>query len=79
MLSTWQFFMGYRYAIFNYATQALGGEVTVSSFEVTDSLGRRLQLLGSRRRLRGEPLGLRLRLGRRGRRGDDKHAHRLRF
>src|SRR5436190_4853315 len=28
----WQFFMGYRYAIFNYATQALGGSVTVASF-----------------------------------------------
>ncbi len=30
----WQFFMGYRYAIFNYATQSAGGEVTVESFEV---------------------------------------------
>jgi beta-xylosidase len=31
----WQFFMGYRYAIFNYATQSLGGEVKVSSFTMT--------------------------------------------
>jgi beta-xylosidase len=31
----WQFFMGYRYAIFNYATQSLGGEVNVSSFTMT--------------------------------------------
>jgi hypothetical protein len=30
----WQFFMGYRQAIFNYATTALGGAVTVKSFEV---------------------------------------------
>jgi beta-xylosidase len=32
---TWSFFMGYRYAIFNYATQALGGAITVSSFQVS--------------------------------------------
>jgi beta-xylosidase len=31
----WRFFMGYRYAIFNYATQALGGSVTVPRFELT--------------------------------------------
>jgi beta-xylosidase len=31
----WQFFMGYRYAIFNYATQSLGGEVNVPSFTMT--------------------------------------------
>ena len=30
----WQFFMGYRYGIFNYATSALGGEVKVASFTV---------------------------------------------
>ncbi|WP_221312966.1 glycoside hydrolase family 43 protein [Granulicella aggregans] len=30
----WHFFMGYRYALFNYATQSLGGAVTVSSFTV---------------------------------------------
>jgi beta-xylosidase len=28
----WQFFMGYRYAIFNYATTSLGGAVKVQSF-----------------------------------------------
>jgi len=31
----WQFFVGYRYAIFNYATQSLDGEVNVSSFTMT--------------------------------------------
>ncbi|KAI1173458.1 glycoside hydrolase family 43 protein [Nemania sp. FL0916] len=30
--SDWQFFMGYRWGIFNYATSALGGSVLVSSF-----------------------------------------------
>lgn len=34
MTNDWQFFMGYRYALFNYATQSLGGAVTVRSFEV---------------------------------------------
>jgi beta-xylosidase len=33
--NAWQFFMGYRFAIFNFATQALGGVVDVSSFEMT--------------------------------------------
>ena len=33
--NAWQFFMGYRYAMFNYATQALGGAVTVRRFEMT--------------------------------------------
>ncbi|MDG4830800.1 family 43 glycosylhydrolase [Solwaraspora sp. WMMD1047] len=33
--NAWQFFMGYRYAIFNYATQALGGAVTVRRFDLT--------------------------------------------
>ncbi|QLH20623.1 glycoside hydrolase 43 family protein [Streptomyces sp. Rer75] len=33
--NAWQFFMGYRYAIFNHATRALGGTVTVSRFELT--------------------------------------------
>ncbi|KAF4151936.1 hypothetical protein CNMCM6069_002826 [Aspergillus lentulus] len=32
--NTWQFFMGYRYGIFNYATVSLGGSVLVSSFEM---------------------------------------------
>ncbi|GGN07623.1 xylosidase [Lentzea pudingi] len=31
----WQFFMGYRFGIFNHATQALGGSVTVPRFELT--------------------------------------------
>jgi len=31
----WMFFMGYRYGIFNYATQSLGGIVSVSSFTMT--------------------------------------------
>ncbi|MEU3644623.1 family 43 glycosylhydrolase [Lentzea sp. NPDC034063] len=31
----WQFFMGYRFGIFNHATQALGGAVTVQRFELT--------------------------------------------
>jgi beta-xylosidase len=30
----WQFFLGYRYAIFNYATSSLGGSVKIESFEV---------------------------------------------
>lgn len=35
MNNTWQFFMGYRFAIFNFATAALGGAVHVDSFSVT--------------------------------------------
>jgi len=35
LITEWEFFMGYRFAIFNYATSALGGQVTVESFEVT--------------------------------------------
>jgi hypothetical protein len=31
--NTWQFFMGYRYAMFNYATPALRGAVTLRSFK----------------------------------------------
>jgi len=31
----WQFFMGYRFGVFNYATSALGGSVTVGQFSVT--------------------------------------------
>ena len=30
----WQFFMGYRFGIFNYATSALGGSITVPWFEI---------------------------------------------
>ncbi|GAA0402421.1 hypothetical protein GCM10009530_62960 [Microbispora corallina] len=33
--NAWQFFMGYRFGIFNYATQALGGSVTVRRFDLT--------------------------------------------
>jgi len=33
--NTWQFFMGYRFGIFNHATQALGGAVTVRRFDLT--------------------------------------------
>ncbi|WP_181786767.1 glycoside hydrolase family 43 protein [Streptomyces phytophilus] len=33
--NAWQFFMGYRYAIFNHATRALGGSVRVARFELT--------------------------------------------
>jgi len=32
--SGWEFFMAYRFAIFNYATSSLGGKVTVASFEL---------------------------------------------
>ncbi|MCO8271547.1 family 43 glycosylhydrolase [Actinoplanes sp. TRM 88003] len=31
----WQFFMGYRFGLFNHATQALGGAVTVNQFAVS--------------------------------------------
>jgi beta-xylosidase len=33
--NAWQFFMGYRYGIFNYAATALGGSVTVKRFDLT--------------------------------------------
>jgi beta-xylosidase len=33
--NNWQFFMGYRFAMFNFATTALGGSVTVKSFTMT--------------------------------------------
>lgn len=35
MNTTYFFFIGYRYGILNYATQKLGGSVTVKSFEVS--------------------------------------------
>lgn len=35
MDNSWQFFMGYRYGIFNFATTATGGAVTVRSFTLT--------------------------------------------
>ncbi|WP_055591037.1 glycoside hydrolase family 43 protein [Streptacidiphilus griseoplanus] len=31
----WTFFMGYRFAVFNYATEELGGEVAVKQFALT--------------------------------------------
>jgi beta-xylosidase len=34
MTNTWQFFTGYRFGVFNFATKALGGAVTVKSFEL---------------------------------------------
>ncbi|MFD6139239.1 family 43 glycosylhydrolase [Promicromonospora sp. NPDC060271] len=33
--NSWQFFMGYRFGIFNYATSSLGGAVTVRRFDLT--------------------------------------------
>ncbi|KAI8810486.1 putative xylosidase/glycosyl hydrolase [Cladochytrium replicatum] len=38
MNSDWQFFMGYRFGIFNHATSALGGSVTVRSFTLCSGL-----------------------------------------
>ncbi|MFC6087544.1 family 43 glycosylhydrolase [Sphaerisporangium aureirubrum] len=35
MGNAWQFFMGYRYAVFNYATRSLGGAVNVRQFSMT--------------------------------------------
>ncbi|NUW46110.1 RICIN domain-containing protein [Nonomuraea rhodomycinica] len=35
LTNAWQFFMGYRFGIFNYATQSLGGAVTVRRFDLT--------------------------------------------
>jgi beta-xylosidase len=32
MTNAWQFFTGYRYAVFNFATKALGGQIGVKSF-----------------------------------------------
>lgn len=34
MNTNWTFFMGYRYGIFNFATQSLGGSVDVASFDM---------------------------------------------
>jgi beta-xylosidase len=33
--NSWQFFLGYRFGLFNYATQALGGSVNVSQFTLS--------------------------------------------
>ena len=35
MDNSWEFFMGYRFGIFNYATIGLGGSVTVSEFTLS--------------------------------------------
>jgi beta-xylosidase len=35
MNNAYQYFMGYRYAIFNYATAALGGSINVASFDLS--------------------------------------------
>jgi beta-xylosidase len=35
MKREWQYFLGYRFGIFNYATQSLGGSVKINSFDVT--------------------------------------------
>ena len=35
LTNDWQFFMGYRFGVFNYATSTLGGSVTVNQFAVT--------------------------------------------
>jgi hypothetical protein len=32
LYTNWPFFLGYRFGIFNYATEALGGSVKVKSF-----------------------------------------------
>ncbi len=34
MKKDWQFFLGYRFGIFNYATESLGGSVRVERFEI---------------------------------------------
>jgi hypothetical protein len=35
MTNAWEFFMGYRFAVVNHATQALGGEVLAERFELS--------------------------------------------
>lgn len=35
MKREWNYFLGYRFGIFNYATQSLGGSVRINSFDVT--------------------------------------------
>ncbi|KAL2819607.1 glycosyl hydrolase/xylanase [Aspergillus cavernicola] len=34
--NVWEFFLGYRFGIFNYATLGLGGQVSVLGFEISD-------------------------------------------
>lgn len=40
MDTSWEFFMGYRFGIFNFATLSLGGAVTVSEFDLAANLCR---------------------------------------
>lgn len=37
--TTWNFFMGYRFGIFNYGTASTGGQVTVQSFQLDMGTG----------------------------------------
>lgn len=39
MINDWHFFMGYRFGIFNYATSAVGGQVTVANFQLDAGTG----------------------------------------
>ncbi|KAL0959749.1 hypothetical protein HGRIS_011439 [Hohenbuehelia grisea] len=41
MTDAWQFFLGYRFAIFNYATASLGGRIRVPLFQLDAGLGKR--------------------------------------
>ncbi|KAL5118689.1 hypothetical protein ACEQ8H_003366 [Pleosporales sp. CAS-2024a] len=34
LTNTWEFFTGYRFGVFNFATKALGGQITAKSFEL---------------------------------------------
>lgn len=34
LVNSWSYFIGYRYAAFNYATQSLGGSITLKSFSM---------------------------------------------
>lgn len=43
----WQYFMGYRFGIFNYATAALGGQVTVGLFQLDSGSGGAVSGVGS--------------------------------
>ena len=45
--NAWQFFMGYRFGIFNYATQALGGAVTVTPVRPHHAMTRSSDVLRS--------------------------------
>ncbi|KAF2014069.1 glycoside hydrolase family 43 protein [Aaosphaeria arxii CBS 175.79] len=38
MTNAWQFFTGYRYAVFNHATKSLGGQITVESFTMQQAI-----------------------------------------